>query len=427
MLKKQGEKANLKSVCPVHGNQLAMPVSSDADSGNERPTDQLPGPLPEPLPAESRKKLNPGIFHDRLLGVAVLFAICGVLLNQWLTTGREDDKHAGWDARVEKLSDGDAKLMEVRLIADELKSRHLGPWTDRVGQTELVATVKLAKFYADRKRVPEAITAFERALKPSGSRSALSLETWAVPWETWAVLCRIYNQQHQYGKSVQLIEKVKCMYPSQMNMIDLSGSGFHELAIEAYDGVGQKQKADNLRKLVRMREDKASEEVLINRSLEVNYKDMRLAAFDYAVALLHEGKAAEAVVVLQRLLQDENAARQRIDSPQFRSKVIMMLPVAYTGARKWEAAEVGFPRALRLAAQQKSALPRNDTKPPLYVAYAAFLAHQGKSAEAARYLQMATEARNARSNMDSPDVFAESDLYGPEPKLDRKSSRRSDE
>lgn len=155
------------------------------------------------------------------------------------------------------------------------------------------------------------------------------------------------------------------------------------------------------------KQEKAQERVVMD-----NW-DVRLGRFDYAISLLHEGRAAQAANALEKLA-DITAVRREKDTPRSRAKILMMLPVSYTAAQRWEDAERNFPRALRLAAQQQYDPPHDNAKPAVYEAYAALLAHQGKAAESVKYSRMAEEARNAkpaRYGDDSKNVFSESDLY----------------
>ncbi len=342
-----------------------------------------------------------------------MLACTSIVVNQWLVNGRSADQlhQRDWDRYVAALPAGEAKAMEVRLILDEVRFELFGGYIDPITQAREESSVfKLSRLYAARNRTPEAISTLKKAFSSWQDRK---IKHFYPDLKDWDVLCRLYNQQHQYAESVQVIEAVSKRFPDALYTPSRGHVEFQRLAAEAYEGVGKKPEADRLRAVIARYEHKPSKQEKAQKMIVIANWDVRLARFDYAVSLLHEGRAAQAAKALEKLA-DITAVRREKDTPRSRARILMMLPVSYTAAQRWEDAERNFPRALRLAAQQQYAPASNNAKPAVYEAYAALLAHQGKVAESVKYSRMAEEARNANMSKygdDSKNVFSESDLY----------------
>lgn len=397
--------------CPVHGKRSASATVAAPD-------------LPETKSSKkstqggARKAFSPNILRDPLFWVALIISISVISAFHWLTVERMADRNmqsdGTWQKHIAGLSPSAANAMEWRLILDELKQKHVGVWPDPPIHSEMRAKVWRGKFYAYRNRNAEAVKTLESAFNFWQAHK----RTTTMEHSDWVILCRLYNQNHEYAKTVNVFDKLvaddKYLRHAQRENVE-----FQRVALEAYEATGHTDKANILKAAI-----KKSSNVPVNgRSWEEGkdtkdaFCDMRFREYDYALNLLYEGKAKQAAARLQRIVRDEKAWRERSDNPQFRAKLIMMLAVANVAAENWDGANRVFPAALRLAEQQKFCPHCCNTKPTLYRAYARFLTHQGKTAEAAKYDQMAKVAQVEWMGIPGSDdpsdknVFAKSDLY----------------
>lgn len=70
------------------------------------------------------------------------------------------------------------------------------------------------------------------------------------------------------------------------------------------------------------------------------------------MALAQSRTAGQALPLLKSLLSEDDALKDRIDSPEFVVALWMMVPIAQTHLQNWTDAEKTFPAALRLVAAE---------------------------------------------------------------------------
>lgn len=388
----------------------------------DTPEPTLPQQTQRAASARGKSKSSPNVIRDPLFWVALVISVCVISAFQWLKTGRWDDitRDRKWGHYVAGLSPVEASVMEWRLILDELKQKHVGNWPDPPIFSELRAKVQLGKFYAHRNRSTEAISTLETAFamwhKDHSTRSP-------EDWESWAVLCRLYNQKHEYDKTIKVFDQLAAEYPflkkSRKQVVEIQQS-----ALEAYQAMGQTANASALQSLIQKSAKLAKDADLWaeDKDTKAAYCDVRYQDYDYALHLLYEGKSRQAADRLDRLVRDDKSWRDQSDYPQSRARLIMMLAVASVAAENWKQAEKVFPIALRLAEQQKFCPCCGNTKPTVYRAYSLFLAHQGKLDDAAKFASMAAAAQAApmkdltdpdNDDPDEKNVFDKLDLYAP--------------
>lgn len=350
-----------------------------------------------------RSPRMPPVIRNVVVGgiAAVLVAmLCRTAVNAWLDQpsvriGRNKDR-LSWCERARNMSPLEAWLTQSQLvlrigaqrspivnaIRTPLKSKYeTRDWWESADADLL----RLALLESARNQDSEAIAAMEQSMLIPD----LNL---GEGEGRWTFLLQLYLKQGQYQKAAALVEKVSALPGVRSAYGDRVQ--FHSMAYDVYSKAGWTEKASQEKRQSDLDKFTPSQ-FQASESSRKQLVSLRNLEFQQAWHLLNHEQPGEALPVLDSLLSEDDALRDRIDSPEFVAALRMMVPIAQTQLKNWTDAEKNFPAALRLAAAE-ARLPsgHGDVKPALYRAYAQLLDHQGKSSEAELYRQKSADASN---------------------------------
>lgn len=294
---------------------------------------------------------------------------------------------------------------------------------DKMGGDD-AAYARLGQFYVIKHEPKLAIAALEKAVKFWGRNPNDVFNPAEGSWR-WQLLVELYIEEGDYKSAAAMFDN-SARLDSNARTFGGDETWYCETAADVYAKVGSTEKAERAKRLLQ-RIELMPRGFDTDRNSLTRLRELRKSAFDYAAVCLRENKPEEALHVLSKLFSDRQALRLKVDKPQFLAAANMLISVGQVQARDWSAAEKSFPRALRLAAKERTLVTGEaDGKPSLYKAYAELLEHQGKSSQAKQYLHKAEVAANApredivfyeatgKTEGPAPPDYDQNDLYPPE-------------